>query len=174
MAEHGVLELQGTDRGTAAEPSQRSVHDEIEEEQHPRILEDAAQGANLGYSCPTGRKSEFTRALLVNPFSNRGEQARRRATPAGQNPPATSSPYRNPFALVRDETVSLYPTGSCRCRRWRVGRLRPVLLVLAHLEAGDVVLGDDLVRVAIQRWRSVPRVHAARDPAVLVERGPTG
>ena len=49
----GVHELKGTDRGTAAEPAQGSVQEQIEEEEHPRILEDAAQGADLGYSRPT-------------------------------------------------------------------------------------------------------------------------
>src|SRR6266516_3346766 len=54
VAKDGVLELQGPDRGTAAEPTQRSAHEEIEEEQHPRILEDAGQCANRAFPCPTG------------------------------------------------------------------------------------------------------------------------
>src|SRR6266540_3173431 len=37
---------------TAAEPAQRPTHEEIQEEAHRRILEDAAPGANLGYSRP--------------------------------------------------------------------------------------------------------------------------
>ena len=67
MAEHGVLELKGTDGGTATAPAQGPAQEKIEEEEHPRILEDAAQGANRGYSRPTGRKSEFARAVFVIP-----------------------------------------------------------------------------------------------------------
>src|SRR6266540_2697097 len=52
MAKHGVLELQGTDRGTAAEPTQRSAHEEIEEEVHSRILEGAAQVRIWGIRAP--------------------------------------------------------------------------------------------------------------------------
>src|SRR6266536_4992489 len=42
----------------AAEPAQRPTHEEIQEEEHRRILEDAAPGANLGYSRPTRRIKE--------------------------------------------------------------------------------------------------------------------
>ncbi len=60
VAKDGVLELKGPDRGAAAEHAQRSTHEKIEEQQHPRILEDAAQGANLGYSCPTAISSKHS------------------------------------------------------------------------------------------------------------------
>ena len=43
VAKVGVLKLQGLPGGTAAEPAQGSVHHEVEEQKHGRILEDAAQ-----------------------------------------------------------------------------------------------------------------------------------
>src|SRR5207244_3692230 len=50
-----------TDGATAAEHAQRSTHEEIEEQEHPRILEDAGRGANLGYSRPTRSRQQPAR-----------------------------------------------------------------------------------------------------------------
>src|SRR5712691_10945593 len=77
----GVKRPRGPNRSGAARPEaggataerQRSAQEEIEEEEHSRILEDAAQGANLGYPCPTGSTTGLPRTELAS-----GESFRRR------------------------------------------------------------------------------------------------
>src|SRR5439155_25925144 len=54
VSEHGVLELQGVDRGAATHPGEDPLKEELEDQEHRRMLERAIN-ADLRFSRPTGK-----------------------------------------------------------------------------------------------------------------------
>src|SRR5919197_421771 len=88
-------------------------------------------------------------------------------TAAGCIPRFPETPYRR-------RSLGAVSGDGRRGRAWSPTPAGVPVLLLAHLEAGHVVLGDGCVAVRGGSRDPVPRVDAARDPTVLVERRSAG